>query len=210
MAPDIGWIDDDTLVMCFLGVLVAAFDTTSHAVTSMGYALARRPDLQDRLYEESRQLPDRIAADDLKKLELCDRVWRETLRRYPVSIMLPRRPLRDVEIGGYKIPVGAMVMAVVSAPHFDANLWTNPDAFDPDRFSSERAEDRRSRGNYFPFGTGVHACIGAQLATMEAKAFWHTVMRRARIRLAKPYTARHQVLPLGVVSGDVELIVEPR
>jgi len=61
-----------------------------------------------------------------------------------------------------------------------------------------------------PFGAGPHACIGAQLSTMEAKAFWYATLRRARIRLARPYTARHQFAPIGCVSGEVELVVEPR
>lgn len=210
VAPEIGWVDDAALVSCYLGVMAAAFDTTSVAVTSMAYALATHPEWQDRLAAEAIEQAGPVTADSLKNLELCDRAWRETLRRYPVAVDLPRRPLRDVELGGYRIPTGAMVLALTGPLHFDPEVWTNPDAFDPDRFSPERAEDRKKRGAYFPFGAGAHSCIGAQLSTMESKAFWQLFLRRARIRLAKPYVARHEVTPLGCVSGDVELIVEPR
>jgi cytochrome P450 len=209
-AREIEWVDDDALVSCYLGVMAAAFDTTSLAVTSMAYALATHPEWQDRLHDEARVLPDPIGSEDVKKLELCDRVWRETLRRYPVAGSLPRRPLRDVEVAGHRIPAGAMVLVHIAALHHDPEVWTSPSTFDPDRFAPERAEDRRRRGAYMPFGAGAHSCIGAQLSTMEAKAFWATFVRRARIRLARPYTARHEITPLGCVSGDVELIVEPR
>ena len=209
-APDVGWVDDDTLVSAYLGLMAAAFDTTSVAVTSMAYALATHPEWQDKLAAEALAAPARLAADDLKKLELCDRAWRETLRRYPVAADVPRRPLRDVELAGHRIPAGAAVLVLIAPLHFDPAVWTNPDAFDPDRFSPERAEDRKQRGAYLPFGAGAHACIGAQLSTLEAKAFWHGLLRRARFRLAKPYVARHQITPLGCVSGDVDLIVEPR
>jgi cytochrome P450 len=190
--------------------MAAAFDTTSATVTSMAYALATHPEWQDKLAAEARALPERIGTDELKKLELCDRAWRETLRRYPVAANLPRRPLRDVELAGHRIPAGAMVLVMTSPLHLDPEVWTNPTEFDPDRFSPERAEDKRRRGSYLPFGNGAHACIGAQLSTMEAKAFWFSFLRRARIRLARSYKARHQFRPVGTVSGDVDLIVEPR
>jgi cytochrome P450 len=208
-APEVGWIDDDTLVQTYLGLLAAAFDTTSLGVTSMAYALATDPGWQERLREEARRIPGPVGADELKHLELCDRAWRETLRRYPVATALPRRPLRDVEVHGHRIPAGAVVNVMLAPLHFDPEVWTDPDRFDPDRFSPERAEDRKKRGAYLPFGAGAHACIGAQLSTMEAKTFWHAFLGRARFRLARPYRARHQFRPLGCVSGDVELIVEP-
>jgi cytochrome P450 len=204
VAPEIDWLDDDGLVTCYIGVMAAAFDTTSLGVTSMAYALATHPEWQDKLADEAR------TTDDLKKLELTDRAWKETLRRYPVANALPRRPLRDVELGGFTVPAGAMVFVHIAAHHHDPDVWTEPAKFDPDRFSPERAEDKRKRGTYMPFGAGAHACIGAQLSTLEAKAFWSCFLKRARIKLAQPYEARHTFTPLGCVSGDVELVVEPR
>lgn len=209
-APAIGWVDDDTLVACYLGLMAAAFDTTACAVTSMAYLLATHPPWQERLRAEALAIgPGPLSAEQLKQLELCDRAWRETLRRFPVAPDVPRRPLRDVEVAGHAIPAGAMVLALTAPLQLDPAVWTEPRAFDPDRFAPGRAEDRRRRGAYLPFGAGAHACIGAQLASLEAKAFWHALLSRARIRLAQPYHARHELSPLGSVSGDVELIVEP-
>lgn len=76
------------------------------------------------------------------------------------------------------------------------------------RALGERERPRHPR-IYQPFGSGPHVCIGAQLATMEVKAYWHDFLRRCRFRLKEDYDARHTASPLGTVSGKVELILEP-
>jgi len=105
-----------------------------------------------------------------------------------------------------------MFLAVMSAA-FDTtsaavSCWTEPDRFDPERLGADRSEGKKSRGAYMRFGAGAHSCVGAQLSALEAKAFWHTLLRKARFQFARPYPARHEFKPLGSVSGDVELIVE--
>lgn len=71
-----------------------------------------------------------------------------------------------------------------------------------------RASAKKS-GAYMPFGSGAHSCIGALLASLEARAFWHAFLTRASFRLVKPYAARHELKPLGMVSGRVEFYVDP-
>lgn len=90
----------------------------------------------------------------------------------------------------------------------DPAWWTEPERFDPDRFSEGRAEDKKHKGLFLPFGAGAHACIGMQLATAEVKAFWHAMLTRCSFRLARDYEARHSFTPLGCVTGDVALVVE--
>jgi cytochrome P450 len=60
-----------------------------------------------------------------------------------------------------------------------------------------------------PFGGGAHVCVGNLLSLLEATVFFHQLLCRGRFRLKKPYEARHQMTPLGCVSGKVELIFEP-
>jgi cytochrome P450 len=210
VANDVDWLDDAGLVRLFIGVLFGAFDTTGAGLASMAYLLARDPEWQARLREEALDV-DRapIGYDDLRKLEATDRAWKETLRLFPVIGGLPRYALRDVEIGGHRIPAGTMVLAMIGSAQRDAPWWTAPERFDPDRFSSARAEDKIKPGLFAPFGAGAHACIGTQLATVEVKAFWHTMLTSCRFRLARDYEARHTYTPMGSVSGDVELLVEP-
>jgi cytochrome P450 len=204
------WMDDDGLVRLFLGVMLGAFDTTSSAVASMAYLLAKHPDWQEKLRQEVLALgPGPVSPDDLKRFERVDRVWRETLRLFPVAPDTPRVTLRDVELGGLRIPAGTGVLALLGVAMQDPTWWTEPARFDPDRFDPARAEDKRHKGLFLPFGAGAHACIGAQLANAEVKSFWHAMLTRCRFRLDPEYDGHHQFLPLGIVSGDVALRVEP-
>jgi len=91
---------------------------------------------------------------------------------------------------------------------WDERYFPEPLRFDPERFSPERAEHQRLGAAFMPFGGGAHVCVGALLAGLEASIFWHELLGRYRIRLARPYEARHQMTPLGCVSGDVELVFE--
>jgi cytochrome P450 len=204
------WLDDEGVVRLFLGILLAAFDTTASALASMAYLLAKHPEWQERLRDEALGLHHaRISAEDTKRLELGDRAWKETLRLMPVTGGIPRYTLRDVTLGDWQIPAGAFVDAMVGPALRSETHWTHADQFDPERFSAERGEDRAHKGLFLPFGSGAHACIGLHLATVEAKAFWHAMLTRCRFRLARDYVARHTYVPLGIVSGDVKLVLEP-
>jgi len=207
LPKDIDWIDDDALVRLFIGIMVAAFDTTSFAVSSMAHLLALHPEWQERLRTECLQTSsDRLGRDDLDKLELTVRVWKETLRIFPVAVDTPRRALKDVELGGHRIPAGTMTLPMVGPLSQHPAWWNEPGKFDPDRFSPDRAEHKKHRAIYLPFGAGAHTCIGAQLAAVEAKVFFHLLLRNRSIHLFDARPLRHQFRPLGQVSGRVPLV----
>lgn len=204
-------LGDDGMLRIFLTVMFGAFDTTSAAMTSMAYLLATNPEWQDRLREEAREVspdgpPDTTA---MRAMKQHDWVWKETLRLMPVTGFVPRRALRDVVLGGHHVRAGTLVMPMNGGVGRHPDWWTEPTRFDPSRFAPERAEDRRHPGIFAPFGAGAHACVGMQLATMEMKLFFHQFLSAARFRLARPYEARHTFTPMGMVSGDVDLLLGP-
>ena len=209
MERNVAWLDDDAMIRLFIGVMLGAFDTTAAGLASMAYLLAKHPTWQDRLREEVLAVGQGpIALEEVRRLEVTDCAWKETLRLFPIAASLPRCALRDVEVGGYRIPAGTIVLAMIGPAQRDAAWWTHPERFDPDRFSAERAEDKRSLGQFMPFGAGAHACIGTQLASAEVKAFWHRMLTRCRFRLARDYEGQHTYAPMGSVAGDVGLVVE--
>ncbi|NKY58330.1 cytochrome P450, partial [Nocardia flavorosea] len=77
---------------------------------------------------------------------------------------------------GYFIPKGTRVTAMPLANHYNPDLWTAPETFDPDRFSDERAEDKTHRYAWMPFGGGVHKCIGLYFGQMEVKTIMHNLL----------------------------------
>jgi cytochrome P450 len=206
----VDWIDDDTMVRLFASVMYGAFDTTAAGLASMAYLLARYPEWQERLREELRawSAAGPLTPEQARTLDATDRAWKETLRLYPVAGALPRVALRDVDLGGWRIPAGAMTLVMGGPAQRDASFWTDAERFDPDRFSDARAEDKRRPGVFMPFGTGAHACIGSQFATLEVKAFWRAMLTRCRFRMRSEGRVRHTYTPVGSVSGDVELTVE--
>jgi cytochrome P450 len=200
---DDAWIDDDTLLRLFVGVLFAAYDTTASGVASMAYLLAKHPEWQERLREE---LPAGAPGlDELRGLPLHDRFWRETLRFFPVAGQIVRQTLRDVSLGRFFIPAGTIVFPLLGTAMRDPAYWTSPGSFDPDRFSPERAEDRRHRATFLPFGSGPHTCLGIQLSTLLSKLLFSRLIARCRWSLSPDYVASHRYTPLGTVSGSVDL-----
>ena len=202
-------VDDDGLVRMVIGVMSAAFATTSSGLASMAYLLATHPEWQERMREEAFAVSKgRISYEDSNQLEVCSRVWKETMRLYPIAPYCARRALRDVDLGQWRIPAGTFVMALISAVMQDGSLWSDPQRFDPDRFTEERAEDKKHKAAFLPFGIGVHTCTGMHLANAEAKSFWHAMLTRCRFSLERDYRGRHTYMPAGIVSGDVKLRVE--
>ena len=99
------------------------------------------------------------------------------MRLYPPGWLLNRRALRNVEISGYQIRKGTLVMNSIYTLHHRQDLFSDPQRFDPDRFSSEN-EKRIPRYAYLPFGAGPRICIGNHFALMEAQLLLATVIQR--------------------------------
>lgn len=85
----------------------------------------------------------------------------ETLRKYPPVTVLNRICTNETTMEGTKfvIPKGIAVTIPVFGIHRDANIYPNPDKFDPERFSEENIKTRHPYA-YLPFGEGPRICIG--------------------------------------------------
>jgi cytochrome P450 len=106
----------------------------------------------------------------------------ETLRLYPPAWAMSRNAIGDDEIGGYHIPAGSLIAMSPYVTHRLSAFWENPEGFDPERFTAERAAGR-PRYAYFPFGGGPRQCIGNEFALMEAQLVLATVAQKYRLHL---------------------------
>ena len=136
--------------------LLAGHETTAQALTMTLDLLAAHPEV------------DAALAADLSGDDLLDRVIREALRLYPPAWVIERISREDDAVGGFRIPARSMVMLPTWVVHRHPDLWTEPDRFDPERWSSERSRGR-SRWAYFPFGGGQRQCIGEAFALQELR-----------------------------------------
>jgi cytochrome P450 len=208
-AEDKAGLTDEAMVRIFISIMFGAFDTTSAGLTSMGYLLAKHPDWQSRLRDEARRIaPEQLDASRMRELQQHDWVWKETLRLLPVAGFVPRRTFREVEVSGHRLPAGILAFVMAGFIGHHPRWWNEHSKFDPERFSPERAEDKRNGGIHLPFGAGAHACVGMQLANLEMKLFWHKVLTTCRVTLVEEVEPHHEFSPMGCVSGKVPLRFE--
>jgi cytochrome P450 len=149
--------------MAFL-LLVAGHETTVNLITSAAHALLRHPD----------QLAA-VRADPA----LLDRVVEEALRHDgPVETATFRFATEPLEIAGTRVAQGEAVMISLAAAGRDPDRH-----LDPDRFDIQRANPR----GHLAFGHGIHHCLGAPLARVEARTALRTLLERApRLTLDGP------------------------
>jgi cytochrome P450 len=131
----------------------AGHETTVNLIGNGLLALHRNPGELRRLREDPALVPNAI----------------EELLRYDSSVQLTgRTALEDVELGGVAIPKGESVLCLLGAANRDPAAYPEPDRLDV------------GRPNIRPlsFGGGIHFCLGAQLARIEAEVAISTLLRR--------------------------------
>ena len=179
---------DDDVVNHMIFLLMAAHDTSTSTLTTMAYYLARYPEWQERCRAESSALGTQaIDYTDLDKLVSLDLVMKESMRLVTPVPGVTRRANKETELLGYRIPKGAYLGVHLWGVHHMAEIWPEPEQFDPERFAEHRREDKVHRFAYMPFGTGVHKCIGMYFGGMEIKAAMHQLLQRYRLTVPAGY-----------------------
>lgn len=190
-------LEDREIVDHLIFLMMAAHDTTTSTLTSMTYELAKHPEWQERLRQESRALgKPYLDFADQQRLPALDRVLRETLRLYPPLPVIPRVATRDFDFQGYRIPAGTMVVIAPIHTHHMEEWWDDPYRFDPERFSPERAEDQRHSHSWIPFGGGPHFCLGRRFAILQVSALMHQLVQRRRWSVPEGYRMPVQQAPI--------------
>lgn len=206
---DGGQFSDRQVIDHMIFLMMAAHDTTTSALSSMMYELARNPAWQERLREESRALPgDDLAFDDLDRLEGLTWVFNETLRMYPPLPVIPRVATEAFEFAGHRVPKNAMVVISPIVTHWMEEWWDDPSRFDPARFSPERAEHERHSHSFIPFGGGPHMCLGLRFAEAQVKTIMHHVLRRYRFSVPDGYVMPVQQAPISKPRDGLPLDLE--
>ena len=158
-------LNTEELLAFVVLLLVAGNETTTNLIGNGLLALARNPEQYERLRSDPALIPSAV----------------EEMLRYdsPVQTLM-RFATRDAEVGGTRIDLGTMVTVMFGAANRDPAQFPQPDRFDI----------ARSPNDHVAFGDGIHFCLGAPLARLEARiAFKAIVERFATIALADPSAA---------------------
>lgn len=139
-----GLTDEELLATVYL-LVMAGFDTTVNLIASGTLALATHPEEMTRLRADPSLLPAAV----------------EELLRFtsPVNHANDRFTTEDVPIGDVVIPAGEWVFPAISSANRDPAQFPDPDRLDLSRDTS----------GHVAFGHGIHHCLGAPLARMEAE-----------------------------------------
>ena len=143
-------------------LLVAGNETTTNLVGNAMIALLSNPEQLERVRADPTLVPN---------------VVEETLRFDPPVQGLPRLVVRDVEVGGEKIPAGARVMLMIGSANRDPARFPDPDRFDVTRDTT----------GHLGLGFGIHFCLGSHLARLESRIVLEGITGRlANLQLAGP------------------------
>jgi cytochrome P450 len=104
------------------------------------------------------------------------------MRLYPPAWAIGREAVREVELGGYRLPAGAQVAMSPFVMHRDRRHFPEPAAFRPERWEDGLAK-RLPRYAYYPFGGGPRLCIGREFALLEAVLLLSALAQRVRVRI---------------------------
>ncbi len=163
-------------------IILAGHETTANALSFALHLIAHHPEVQQRLHEEATAvLGDRTpTAADYQRLPYATQVFSEAMRLYPPVWVTARTCATEYEIAGFRVPVGATILASQYVVHRDPRFFPEPDRFDPERFAPE-ARTGRPRYAYFPFAGGSRQCIGEGLAWMEGTFVLAVIARDWRL-----------------------------
>jgi cytochrome P450 len=166
-------------------IFIAGHETTANALTWTFYLLSQNPDIEEKLLYELGTVIDSNRTPtvyDIPKLKFTDKILRESMRLYPPVWSMGRYVDNDYTLGKYTIPAGSTIMMSQFLMHRDPRYYSEPERFNPERWSSE-AKSILPRFSYFPFGGGIRGCIGESFAWMEGILVIATICRQWRMRL---------------------------
>jgi cytochrome P450 len=178
---------DADVVNHMIFLLMAAHETTTSTVSTAMYHLGRHPDWQERVRAEAAALGPDPTVSQLRALPDLDMVIKECQRLVAPVPVLARRAVRDTEVAGRHVPAGTRALVCLQLSHYLPELWTRPEAFDPERFSPQRREDRSHRLAWAPFGGGVHKCLGMAFSDIEVRTVLAQILGRFRWSVPADY-----------------------
>jgi len=200
-------IRDQVMTLMFAG-----HDTSTSTLTFMLYELARHPEVTRRLHEEQ----DRVLGDQAptprqleKEMPYLEMVLDEVLRLYPPAWIGPRRAIAEYEFGGCTVAKGAYVNYCSWASHRLPEVFPQPEAFIPERFTRER-KAALPRGAYVPFGGGSRICIGKRFGQTEVKLVATMLLQRLHVESLPGRTITIRQMPTLSPKGGLKMRIDSR
>ncbi|SBT52826.1 cytochrome P450 family protein [Micromonospora auratinigra] len=179
-------LSDEELTSTAFLLLIAGYDTTANLIGNGAYRLLEERGRWERLRRDPHLLAPAI----------------EELLRHdsPVQLATHRTTTREVTIGGHTIPAGSTVLLSLLSANRDESRFTDPAAFDAGRPAN----------SHLAFGHGIHYCLGAPLARLEARVVFTALLSRyPDMRLPADFVPRWRPSTLMHALESLPVIPQP-
>lgn len=173
---------EEIIAQCII-FIIAGYETSSTTLQFLGYELAKRPEVQETMFNEIRTVvgdtedPTYVHCQSLPYTEA---VIYETLRYYPPLTILTRTSTNPTQLDGFNLPANQSIFIPVKVVMRDPTYFPDPDTFDPTRFIGDESQSK-NLSMFLPFGLGQRHCIGMRLAMLQIKMALVHVVRKVKL-----------------------------
>ncbi len=178
-------LPDETIVTMFMGLIFAGHETTAGQAAWLIALLLQHPDYLDRVKAEIKAqvaYGHSIDASVLSSLENIYWAIDETTRLRPSADVQLRTVTTPITVGEYEIPAGWRMMVSGATSHFLPDVFENPQAFNPLRYSPEYNEGKNPFA-IVGFGGGIHKCTGMNFAKNEMAVITARLLQQFELEL---------------------------
>ena len=173
-------LSDQVLRDQLVTILLAGHETTAASLAWAMHRLVQHPEVARAAHDEVARLPQDA---DPSSMRYLDAVVNESMRLSPVVPNIGRAVQDDVTIASRRLPRGVVLAPCIYLLHRRAELWPDPERFDPARFLDSRVVPY----TFIPFGGGIRRCLGAAFAVCQMKIVLAEVVRRFEILPTEGY-----------------------
>ncbi|XP_059599031.1 cytochrome P450 76T24-like [Vitis vinifera] len=149
-------------------LFLAGTDTTSDTIE---WAMAELLHNPEKMVKAQRELQEVLGKDgivqesDISKLPYLQAIVKETFRLHPLApLLVPYKAETDVKICGFTVPKNSQVLINAWDIGCDPSVWSNPNAFMPERFLGCDIDVKGRDFELIPFGAGRRICLALPLA----------------------------------------------
>ncbi len=176
-------MSDSVLRDEMMTLILAGHETTAASLAWAINRLVTNPEVMEAAKSES----VKASADaDPNSLKYLDAVISEATRLDTVVPNVGRELQSSMKIAGREIPKGVVLAPCIYLTHRRAELWPDPEKFNPSRFLDARPNPYA----FFPFGGGTRRCIGAAFATYQMRVVLSELLRNVDLAPAAGYVAK--------------------
>ncbi|KAK2844648.1 hypothetical protein Q5P01_011307 [Channa striata] len=177
-------------------LMAGGVDTTAVPLQFALFELGRNPEVQERVRQQVRASWAQAGGDPQRALQgapLLKGIIKEVLRLYPVGITLQRRPVKDIILQNYHVPAGTMVQVCLYPLGRSAEVFEDPQRFNPERWDREKGKTAEGSGfRNMAFGFGARQCVGRRIAENEIQLLLMHTLRSFHVSVPSSDDIRTQ------------------